>query len=303
MSTGDDNIGNRNPTRAIDILLHPKKLGYEVLNLEELAKEALHDFMKGFGKEERFFDPLLEWTLGNKPPSQIKTLLVTNHWYELKKKNKKRQETTITEESIDQPYEKLIECVAKAASYLPDVRKPISSDEDPDQTLLNLIHPLSPWHKALGKDGNAAAMNQAWGLKIPEEKDPSAPVVYSRFCRAIAVWGRVVLLLREAGAPLSHVILTGDNWRFSTHKGIWQTNQVVPASAYYLLWFIKDWSLRPPQPSNAVTDDLIDPELKERFHNSYLVCKELAQDPHEVRFWAHPGTWSYLDSTIYIPPL
>jgi len=94
---------------ALDVLLDPKKLGYEDLNLEELAKETLHDFMKGFGKEERFFDPLLEWTLGDKPASQIKILLVTNYWYDLKKKNKEKLENTNTEENLDQPYEKLIE--------------------------------------------------------------------------------------------------------------------------------------------------------------------------------------------------
>lgn len=255
----------------------------ELSDLEELAKETLKDFMKGFGEAERFFDPLLDWTLDDKPVSQIEILLVTNYWDDLKEKNK------------NQPYEKAKGCITKTASYPDDVRKATASNEETDQTLLNLVHPLSPWRKALAKDGNAAAVNQAWGLKKrPKEKID--------FRRTLPIFGNTILLLRKAGAPLSHVILTGGDWPFTAQQPLCGTNQGVPASAYYLRWFIKDWLQPPTSSSTTITDDMIDQKLVGSFRDSYDVCKKLAEDSHEVRFWPHPSKWSYLDSTIYVPP-
>jgi hypothetical protein len=72
-----------------------------------LAKEKLNDSMRGFGKEERFLDPSLDWTLENKPASQIKILLVTNYWDDLDDKNR------------DEPYEKIKECITIATRYPP----------------------------------------------------------------------------------------------------------------------------------------------------------------------------------------
>jgi hypothetical protein len=281
MTTPDDNIGNQNPTPAIDAILdYREELDGEELGLENLARKTLNGFMKGFvGEEERFFDPFLEWTLGDKPASQIKILLVTNFWDELQREVEivnERGEKTKEPQDKDQPYEEAKGCITTTTEYEDNVRKPT---EVADQTLLNLFHRLSPWHKAFGKDGNAAAMNQAWGLKRLLKKN----LTPEQFRRAIAIWGRVILLLREAGAPLSHVILAhGDFCRFKAQYELSGTNQGVPASAYYLRWFIS--GKQPPHHSTAITEDMIDQTLAESFHDSYEICKKLAEDSHEVRF-------------------
>jgi hypothetical protein len=265
---------------AIQMTNKPDPAIETLLDLEELAKKEL-EFMQGFGEERRFFDPLLEGTLQQKPASQIEGALVLNNWSSAKE---------------DQPYDKALESVIKAFTC-PEP----SPTPDKDWTLANLLHRLSPWHQALGKSGSWFAMNWAWGLLKPG-RPKSGGIQTEEFRKAMAIWGQVILRLRKAGAPLQWVVIAVGDWAmWKPHKRLAGENQGVPPSAYYRRWFAKTGSI-PWQASTAVTDDMIDPELVENARKSYDVCLQLSQDRHEVRFMQHPGKWSYLDATRCVPP-
>lgn len=262
---------------------------------EGQARKELSEFMEGFDTgqcvdKKHFFDPVLEFTLGKKLASKLKGVLVLNNW----------GDTTIRNKSYEN---------ALALLNEPFQGSNLTPSPELDLTLKNLLHPASPWRDALGQNGSWIAMNAAWGMVRHKEKDsqsiskPGKPAALGEFGhrKALAVWAGVIQRLREEFAPIKYVVIAGEWGRWPDQRGLVGENRGIPAAAYYLRWFLPEKD-QAQCPSNDVRDLPVSHQRQKAAESSYSVCRQLAEDEHEVRFMPHPSAWTYLDGNRCVPP-
>jgi hypothetical protein len=263
---------------------------------EGQAREELSEFMEGFGNGQcvdtkRFFDPVLEFTLGKKPASKLQGILVLNNWGDTTIRNKSYEDALAL---LNNPFQG------------PDLKP----SPELDLTLKNLLHPASPWRDALGQNGSWIAMNAAWGMVRHKQKHTEGQKSESRkpaalgesgHRKALAVWGGVIHRLRQEAAPINYVVIAGEWGRWPDQSILVGENRGIPAAAYYPRWFLRERDQEKCS-TNDVRDLPVSQQRRKVSESSYLVCRQLAGDEHEIRFMPHPSAWTYLDGSRCVPP-
>jgi hypothetical protein len=153
-------------------------------------------------------------------------------------------------------------------------------------------------------------MNAAWGMVRHKEKDSEGqisksgkPAALGEFGhrKALAVWGGVILRLRQEAAPIKYVVIAGAWGRWPDQSILVGENRGIPAAAYYLRWFVRERD-QEQYSTNDVRHLPVSQQRLKVSESSYHVCLQLAGDEHEIRFMPHPSAWTYLDGRRCVPP-